>query len=103
MTLDVVYKLVALGYTGDTEDIIQILKWFYHTYGIGYRIDKDNHEIMVFWNSENSSYCHCVQYSKRIKSREKVIEVILKLFRTIDGKIYGPKSEYFASEEVDWT
>jgi len=104
MNLDTVYKVVALGYTGDTENIAQILRWFNLTYGIGYRIDYKRHEIVMFWKfSDTTSCCHNIRYSKEIKTEEKVVEVILKLFRTIDGKIYGPKSEYFTFEETDWT
>lgn len=116
MDLDTSFKLVALGYTGNYHNTMEILEWFRNNYGIGYQkiINPKNGstKFNLYWKDsegrvdniklETFNYIHINPSPEYV--RRDVIKLIIKLFASKDGEIYGPSREIFNDDNLnEWT
>ena len=94
-------KLVALGWDGKQE----LDKFFDSKYGVTIttkKIYSDNLEKIIFHYTENGEK-KTVSIVRNLKKRIPKELEILRLFRTVDGIIYGPSSVCFGHQHEDWT
>ncbi|MBP3732229.1 MAG: hypothetical protein J6I84_03200 [Bacilli bacterium] len=112
MKIDDIYKLVALGYSGKTNNLPKVLSWFSSKYGIYLstkRLKDGKTEFWVGWKEGSTSVLHTLTspnqkyYTNTQATDEFKVKLVLRAFRTVNGVVSGPSDENFKNLEIDWT
>ena len=93
-----ILKLVALGWDGKEPE----LDFFQRVYGIKVEIipDGDTTEVIISFGVPGRSCRHCIRVKKK---KVDPVRYCLRLFRTRDGEVEGPKSKLFVGEDQEWS
>jgi hypothetical protein len=97
MTNDTLFKLVVLGWDRKTK----ISKFFQDRYNLRTELGRNKTKLTIIFNISGQEFRDTLQKGKPIKEDE-ILETVLKLFRTVDGKLEGPCSEFFIFDQ-EWT
>ena len=96
-----ILKLAAIGWNGKDD----IMEFFKEQYGIttgSLSFNTELQELVIMYKVGTQNVCTSFR-SPTDLSKEKIIDCVLRLFKTTNGKVVGPDNGIIHEENVEWT